>query len=144
MIVGGCLCRGVRYAYDGEIREISMCHCAMCRKAQGSAFVAASPIESARFHMTAGHDLLKAYRATPDKARVFCSNCGSPIYSMRDDLPGVLRLRVGTVDTPITCVNVYHAHVASKASWYVIADALPRYAQSKPNLDGAHDAAGTR
>lgn len=31
MIVGGCLCNGVRYEYSGAIEEISMCHCSMCR-----------------------------------------------------------------------------------------------------------------
>lgn len=36
MIIGGCLCNGIRYEYDGGIEEVSLCHCCMCRKAQGS------------------------------------------------------------------------------------------------------------
>lgn len=31
------------------------------------------------------------------KARVFCQECGSPIYSYRVDLPDIIRLRLGTV-----------------------------------------------
>ena len=131
MIVGGCLCGGVRYEYHGSIEEISMCHCSMCRKAQGSAFVAVSPIESAKFKVTAGSELLKEYRAVPHKARVFCSNCGSPIYSARDDLPSVKRLRLGTVETPFECRNAYHIYVGSKASWYTIAGDLPLYTKSR-------------
>lgn len=131
MIVGGCLCGGVRYEYHGEIQEISMCHCSMCRKAQGSAFVAVGPIESAKFRITAGAELLQEYRAVPHKARVFCSNCGSPIYSARDDLPAVKRLRLGTVETAFQCKIAYHVHVGSKASWYTISDGLPQYAESK-------------
>ncbi|MDP2822502.1 MAG: hypothetical protein Q8O52_07460 [Sulfuritalea sp.] len=46
MIEGSCLCGGIRYQYDGEIEEISICHCSQCRKAQGSAFAAASPVET--------------------------------------------------------------------------------------------------
>ena len=131
MIIGGCLCGGVRYEYDGEIDEVSLCHCSMCRKAQGSAYVAVSPIDATRFRMLAGEALLKEFRAVPHKARVFCANCGSPLYSMRDDLPGVKRLRLGTVETPFQCRNSYHTHVASKAAWEVIADTLPQYPEAK-------------
>jgi hypothetical protein len=132
MLTGSCLCGGVRYEYEGEITEISMCHCAQCRKAQGSAFVAVAPIESARFRITSGTGLLKEYRSMPVKARVFCSNCGSPIYSARDDMPEVKRLRIGTVETPFTCRNAYHIFVGSKAPWHEITDGYPQYAEFKP------------
>ena len=127
MIIGGCLCNGVRYEYDGTIEEISICHCSICRKAQGPAYVAISPIDAAKFRITKGQGLLREYRAVPKKARVFCTNCGSPIYSARDDLPGVRRLRLGTVDTPFQCANAYHIHVSSKAAWEVLTDELPKY-----------------
>ncbi|WP_240618182.1 GFA family protein [Halomonas heilongjiangensis] len=42
---------------------------------------------------------MKEYRTTPNKARVFCSECGSPLYSDRDDLPEAKRLRLGTLDS---------------------------------------------
>ena len=131
MITGGCLCNGIRYEYDGEIDEISMCHCSMCRKAQGSAYVAISPIDSSRFRIIRGQELLKEYRAVPHKARVFCSHCGSPLYSARDDLPGVRRLRLGTVETPFECRNAYHIHTDSKAAWEPLADDLPKYAEAR-------------
>ena len=78
-----------------------------------------------------GQDLLREYRAVPAKARVFCARCGSPLYSARDDLPAVKRLRLGTVDTDFTCANAYHIHVASKAAWETIADGLPQHAAAR-------------
>ena len=131
MIKGNCLCGGIRYEYYGEIEEISMCHCSQCRKAQGSAFVAISPVESTKFQIIKGEHLLKEYRGTPHKARFFCSNCGSPIYSARDDLPEVKRLRLGTLDTLVQCSNKYHVHIASKAPWYELIDQLPKYTEGK-------------
>lgn len=130
MVVGGCLCNGVRYEYHGEIEEISMCHCSMCRKAQGSAYVAISPIDSSKFNITQGQELLKEFRAVPHKARVFCSNCGSPLYSARDDFPSVKRLRLGTVETPIQCKHAYHIYVASKAEWEIIANGLLQFPEA--------------
>ncbi|MGH8453090.1 MAG: GFA family protein [Nevskiales bacterium] len=131
MINGSCLCGGVRYEYQGDIQEISLCHCSQCRKAQGSAFVAVSTVESDRFKLISGAELLKEFRSTPNKVRVFCSNCGSPIYSARNDLPEVKRLRLGTVETPFVCKNAYHIFVGSKASWLEITDGHPQFAEFK-------------
>ncbi len=131
MIEGGCLCGGIRYCYEGEIEEISICHCTQCRKAQGSAFAAVSPVAGERLRILAGAELIREYRSSPDKLRAFCGNCGSPIYSARDDLPGVKRLRLGTVDTPFTCANAFHIHTDSKASWWDCDDGLPSYAGRK-------------
>lgn len=131
MIKGSCLCGGVRYEYDDRIEEISMCHCSQCRKTTGSAFIAVSRIESAKFRIISGAKLLKEYRSIPSKARVFCSNCGSPIYSALDDQPQFKRLRLGTVETPFTCGNAYHIFAPSKAAWHDISDTLPQYAEFK-------------
>lgn len=104
-----------------------MCHCTQCQKAQGSAFCAVSPIATNKLTITQGIDLLKEYRnpAAAHKARVFCSVCASPLYSMRDDLPKVRRLRLGTLDTRIDMEMIkkaYHGFVCSRASWDTIPD----------------------
>lgn len=128
---GSCLCGRVQYQYSGDIDEISMCHCSQCRKAQGTAFVAVAPIRSAEFEVIKGHDCLKEFRASPGKARVFCSECGSPLYSYRDDLPEVKRLRVGTLETEVQPDRQYHAFVGSRASWYETNGHYPEY-EEKP------------
>jgi hypothetical protein len=132
MIEGSCLCGGIRYQYDGEIEGISICHCSQCRKAQGSAFAAVSPVAAARFKILAGAELLKEFRSSPDKVRVFCATCGSPIFSAKDDAPEVRRLRLGTVDTPFTCASAFHIFTASKASWWDCDDGLPSFAERRP------------
>jgi hypothetical protein len=132
VIEGSCLCGGIRYEYEGEIGEISICHCSQCRKAHGSAFAAVSPVDAAKFRLLAGAELLKEYRSSPDKLRVFCSCCGSPIYSALDHRPEVKRLRLGSIDTPFVCGKVFHIFTDSKASWYDCDDGHPRYAQRKP------------
>lgn len=126
MIEGSCLCGGVRYTYDGELTELSFCHCRQCQKAQGAAYAAVCPVQTSKLTFVRGTELLKEYRATPGKARVFCARCGSPIYSARDDLPDIRRLRVGTVDTPFECTKAYHKYTQYKARWDTINDGLPQ------------------
>jgi len=110
MLEGSCLCGGICYQYHGDITEIAMCHCGQCRRGQGTGFVTNSPL----------------------KLRAFCGQCGSPLYSARDDLPEIIRLRLGTVTTPFSCKQRYHIFVESKADWVTINDGYPQFARMKP------------
>lgn len=127
MLQGSCLCGGIRYEVRGPLGPIVCCHCAQCRKAQGSAFCATSVVAAAEFRLLAGAELLQGYASSPGKQRVFCRVCGSPLFSKRDSLPGVLRLRIGTLDTPIGQRVDHHNFTASKAEWYEICDGAPQF-----------------
>ena len=124
-----CLCGGIRFRIEGELAPIQICHCSQCRRAQGAAFAAIIPGAESAVRFDAGTELLSAYEATPGKERVFCRRCGSPIYSRRVSLPGVLRIRAGLIDEPVAARPAFHAYVASKASWYEIGDSLPQHAE---------------
>lgn len=132
MYTGACLCGGVQYCYAGELSEIAICHCRLCRHAQGTPFATNAPIDAAAFTLQQGEDLLRSYFASPNKRRVFCSVCGSPIFSQRLDMPGVLRLRVGTLHGDLPLKPTYHIFHAAKANWFDCDDDLPKYAANKP------------
>lgn len=132
MIKGSCLCGKVSYEYRGELGPIVFCHCSRCRKAQGSAFGTNSPVKAADFSLLSGEDVLREYESSPGKHRVFCSHCGSPLYSRNSAIPGVLRLRVGSLDTPITARPVAHIYASSHAEWESITDTLPQYEAGVP------------
>ena len=129
---GSCLCGGVRYVLRGELGPITLCHCSQCRKAQGGAAVASSPVRAGEFEITAGAELLRAFESSPGKERVFCSRCGSPLLSRRPAEPDFLRLRIGTLDTPVGAKPAAHIFAASKAEWDVIGDGVPQYAGFEP------------
>ena len=132
MLSGGCLCGAVRYEISGELAPIQVCHCSQCRKAQGGPFATNIPVEVARFRLLSGAAQLAEFRASPQKKRVFCRTCGSPIYSARDTLPEILRVRAGTLDEPLRTNLEAHYYVGSRASWWPLADNLPQYQGSKP------------
>jgi len=130
---GGSLCGGVRYQVEGPAAPVQLCHCGQCRKAQGSAFGANMPVASAAFRLVQGQELLREYRHTPLKRRVFCGACGSPVFSQRDDAPDVLRLRVGGLDGDGAGLEIgFHIQAASKAAWWTIDDERPAYAAEAP------------
>ncbi len=127
MYQGSCLCGAVQYELRGDLGDIVFCHCSQCRKAQGSAFASNSPVQAADLLWLAGQEMLSEYESSPGKHRAFCSRCGSPLYSRRDNLPEVLRLRIGTLDTPIAVKPSGHIYAPSHAEWFTIADELPQY-----------------
>lgn len=124
---GSCLCGGIHYEVRGEIGPIIQCHCQRCRKANGTAYASNAPIKASEFQITQGEHLLKKFASTETTTRCFCSECASPIISIKTDTPDLYRLRIGTLDTPLTQAPTQHIFVGSKAEWETIGDDLPQY-----------------
>ena len=135
VLSGSCLCGTIRYEIRGELGPIVLCHCAQCRKAQGSAFATNAAVNAADFAIVAGEEALTAYESSPGKKRHFCRWCGSPIISTRDTIPGVVRVRIGTLDSRLEVTPSAHIYTASKAAWEEIHDGLPQYAGIEPSRD---------
>jgi hypothetical protein len=127
---GSCLCGRVRFAIDGDLAGIQLCHCSQCRRASGSAFAANLPVRAANFRLLAGEP--KAFESSPGKERLFCGDCGSPILSRTAAVPGMVRVRAGLIAEPVEAKAVLHFHVASQASWLPIEDRLPQYPAERP------------
>jgi len=124
---GSCLCGSIRYELSAELGDFGYCHCKSCRKASGSAHAANAPVERAHFHLIGESGTLREYQSSPGKFRAFCSSCGSPIYAYVAATPNVLRLRLGSLDTPFAQRAKAHTFVADKAEWEQIEGSLPQF-----------------
>ena len=131
MTTGSCLCGGVTFEISGDLAPIQICHCIQCRKAQGSAFVTNIPVGADQLRFTAGEDLIKTYASSPGKVRAFCGNCGSPLFSRRDSVPGTVRIRAGTLDGDLSVRPAFHIYWDFRANWLELDDGLPHYAGNK-------------
>lgn len=125
-----CLCNGIQLRINAELAPIMVCHCTQCQKAQGAAFAAITQVQKSDLNIVQGENLLQAYFASPNKKRVFCKTCGSPVWSERLDKPDVVRLRVGLINEEISTQVSSHAYVTSKASWHTIGDHAQQYLQA--------------
>jgi hypothetical protein len=132
MNTGRCLCGTVRYEVTGAIGPIVFCHCSQCRRAQGSAFGTNAEVNAGDFAVVTGAASITEFESSPGKKRAFCSVCGSPLYSRRVDRPGIVRLRIGTLESPIANRPVAHIFASSKAEWDTICDDLPQYEGAEP------------
>jgi len=124
---GSCLCGAVEYEITGPLGPVVYCHCSRCRKASGSAFNAISPVAAADFRIVKGQECLRDYRNHAGVYRMFCGTCGSPIIGKRESAPETVRVRIGTLDTPVNGKVSAHIFVGSKAEWHEILDSMPQH-----------------
>ena len=132
MYKGGCLCDAVRYEITGGIRNIVMCHCSLCRKAQGSAFATNGIVNTSDFRFVSGEENLTGYESSPGQTKYFCKTCGSPILSRNLARLDQVRVRVGTIESDIYERPQAHIFVSSKANWEDICGELPRFDTYEP------------
>lgn len=132
MYLGSCLCGSIRYNITAELGDFGYCHCRSCRKASGSAHAANAPVDRADFHLLSGQETLREYESSPGKFRTFCSICGSPIFAYLSASPEVLRLRLGSLDTPFTKQPKAHTFVLDKAPWELLSGELPQFPEWAP------------
>ena len=126
---GSCLCGAVRYEITGELGPIMLYHCSKCRKASGSAFNAVSAVSVRNYHLLSGQEAIAKYESSPGIRLAFCRLCGSSLFSERDSMPDLLRVRIGTLDTPVGTKPAAHIFVGSKADWFDIHDGAPQHAE---------------
>ncbi|QUM88140.1 GFA family protein [Moritella sp. 36] len=131
MIIGSCLCGRIQYQYDGSIDEVAVCHCNKCKKAQGGPFATNAPIKFKQLTFISGCHLLKTFFSSENKKRVFCSNCGSLLYSQRTDIPETIRLRLGTVTEGYIPEPNYEIFCESKSGWFSAYPERVRYKKNK-------------
>ena len=97
---GGCLCGAVRYECAGEPQFALQCHCRDCQLQSGAPHVAAVRMPSAEFRIV--HGSPRRYIAKADSGnditRVFCGECGTPLYVQVSSRPDIVGVRVCTFD----------------------------------------------
>jgi hypothetical protein len=114
-------------AISREPGPIELCHCSMCRRANGSAFSANAELPASAVTVLSGLEFLTSFESSPGHERLFCAKCGSPIFSRTKANPSVVRIRVGIITDPLMSRPAAHFYTGSMANWWTITDSLMRY-----------------
>ncbi|GLQ56839.1 GFA family protein [Devosia nitrariae] len=133
VLTGGCLCGGVRYRYEGEVRDANYCHCEDCRRISGSAFGVSVPVDAAGFEIVRGEP--KGYTKSGDSGRAvtrfFCPECGSPLFTVPPLHPEVRFLKAGSLDDPSAVRPARQSWTRSRVSWASIDPELPSFEKGR-------------
>ncbi|NQZ07502.1 MAG: GFA family protein [Algicola sp.] len=117
MYKGSCLCGKIHYQVNAELSDFGYCHCVSCQKASGSSYGANAGLSRDSFSLTDHESHLREFESSAGKFRAFCSNCGSPLYAYLSKSPDVIRIRLGSLDTPFDKRCQAHTFVSENASW---------------------------
>ena len=126
---GGCYCKGVRYRGEGAPMFKGQCHCRECQYISGGSPNVVMAVPEAGFRFTKGKP--KAFtRSDLEKpvTREFCPDCGTHLFAKSPGLPGVLILKVGTLDDPsIFGTSQMAIFLIDKQSFHQVPEGIPAF-----------------
>ncbi len=125
---GGCSCGAVRYRATADPIRAVNCHCGMCRRASGAAFLTHVHFPIGAFAWTAGKPT--RYRSSAAAERGFCALCGSTLTMHESVLDDRVQISLGSLDRPGDVRPDDHVWTESQLAWLKIDDDLPRFPRS--------------
>jgi hypothetical protein len=132
-LAGGCLCGGVRFELTEPPVSSGWCHCTRCRRRTGGEGSVQARIAPGSLRILQGEELLRAYDPKDGFAKVFCSACGSSLWSQNPVDLEAISVRLGAFDDDPGIRPSYRQFVAYLAPWASLPDdGLPRYPERRP------------
>ncbi len=131
-LTGGCLCGAVRFEVTEPLLSASYCHCTRCQRRTGTAAAVSGRIVPGSLRILSGEELLRSFDPPDGFSKVFCSGCGSALWSRNPQDPDVIGVRLGAFDGDPGIRPSYRQYVAYAAAWEPIPDdGLPRFEEGR-------------
>ncbi len=97
-LTGGCLCGGVRFELTEPPVQAGYCHCSRCRRRTGTAAAPTAKVVPGSVRVTQGEELLRAFEPEGGFPKVFCSVCGSALFTRAPGGSEPYGVRMGAFD----------------------------------------------
>jgi hypothetical protein len=131
-LTGGCLCGGVRFEVTEPPVVAGYCHCRRCQRRTGTAASASARIAPGSLAIVSGEELVKAYEPPDGFVKLFCSACGSALWSRHPEDVDIISVRLGAFDEDPGIRPSYRQYVSYAASWEPIPDdGLERFPEGR-------------
>ncbi|CAE7340591.1 NEK1 [Symbiodinium sp. CCMP2592] len=114
----GCLCGAVRLRLQEPPIRLMHCHCSMCRRQGGGAFMTWAAYPDLAIEVLQGRRALRRFNSSDFASRTFCPKCGSTIALNYHGQLGTTWLAAGMIDGDIGCCPDSHIMLNYKAPWF--------------------------
>ena len=96
---GHCLCGTISYRFDSEPEAVVLCHCDDCQRHSGAAFSVNVLVARNTLDI---NGVPKSYQTIGSenghlRERLFCGDCGTPIFTVLTERPEVMIIKAGTL-----------------------------------------------
>ena len=124
-IHGKCLCGELRFHYETPSLWCAHCHCTLCQRAHGAAFVTWIGVAEDRFSFESDHSL-EWYMSSPDSRRGFCRFCGGTMFFQSERWPGEIHVVRTCLTDQVDLEPQLHSCWEGHAAWFPFEDGLPK------------------
>jgi hypothetical protein len=129
---GGCLCGAVRFELTEPLISAGYCHCTHCQRRTGTGSSANGRVPRSGFRLLQGVEALSSFKAQTGVPKLFCSHCGSALFSGNPLADEEVAVRLGALDGDPGIRPSYRQFLASAVAWESIPDdGLERHAGSR-------------
>ncbi len=130
---GGCLCGAVRFEITAPLSSAGYCHCTHCQRRTGTGSSANGRVAQSGFRMLQGSEQLRSFSPPGGVPKLFCSICGSALFSRDPFSDAEVAVRLGALDRDPGIRPDYRQFVDSASSWEPLPDdGLTRYPRMRP------------
>jgi hypothetical protein len=137
VVKGSCLCRAVSISTTNMSNLVGACHCNMCRKWGGGAFLAVECGSDVSFE---GEENIGVYQSSEWAERGFCQKCGSHLfYRLKQN--NQYFMPVGLFDNSEGLIFEHQVFIDEKPEYYSFANETKNmtgaelFAQFAPTLE---------
>jgi hypothetical protein len=123
---GRCLCGAVSFSVGFPTNWVAHCHCTLCQRAHGAAFVTWVSSQAQLFGIEDPQRVLRRYRSSTDAERGFCSRCGSSLFFRSAKWPGEVHVARANFNSALDREPQGHAFYDTHVGWFEVKDALPK------------------
>ncbi len=123
---GNCLCGAIEFSAKLPSRWVAHCHCTMCQKAGGSAFITWVGMGKNDCEIHDPNDQLQWFRSSEEAQRGFCKTCGSALFFKSSRWPDEIHITLSNFQTSIDKAPQLHAFWETHVDWVGFEDGLPR------------------
>ena len=124
---GACLCGAVKFTAELPSLFCGHCHCSMCRRNHGAAYVTWFAVNRSRFQIDEGADVLVRNASSDHGTRSFCGRCGSSLFCESSHQPDHVDIVLANMEGTIDRVPEMHFYWSDRADWTIVNDGLPRF-----------------
>jgi len=131
---GGCLCGAIRYEVKGDALRIANCHCDDCRRATGASFATNVFVNEADLTVLQGTPKSFAHQggSGATMTKLFCGNCGAQLFGKGSGSPGVMHVKVGSIDDAGFVRPAIDVFVSKKLPFTRLSDETEHFEKGRP------------
>jgi hypothetical protein len=131
---GRCLCGDVSFSAELPSKWVAHCHCTMCQRSGGSAFMTWVGLDAERCRIADPVGRLAWYQSSDAGERGFCARCGSTLFFRSQRWAGELHVTLANFTGPVDRAPQAHVFWDPRVPWLHLGDdGLPR--KDAPDVD---------